>query len=272
MNEVISKILQNRAAVVGGSVVAGAAAGLFLGYRIGYRRGVDDLLEAVQENWIDAEECPDFVEPEDDGGPEDDPFDQKVETTEDLLDEPQPSIVEELPDEPQSPMVRYDEIIERARYFKKAKDESMDNPNAVKSNVFEHTEAAPAEEWDYDVEDKYRELHPDGPYPIHIDEFTRNDLGFRQETLTYYTLDDILAGQDDVPIHNFRKLTGELRWGHGSNDSDVVYIRNAAIRMEWEILRHESSFAAEVHGIELEEQYEEQDLKHSADRKFRLEG
>lgn len=268
MNDLIAKINTGKVAYVGG-LIFGCSVSALVAYKIGFRRGQEDLIQAVTDGWVHdyADECPDEVEPAEDvsvdpeGGPEDDPFD---ETEEADSNEPAPEFVS------------YNEIIERSRYHKKAKDEEMavvDEPEVVTHNVFSTPpgrEEYP--EWDYDVEDKVREANPDGPYVLNVDEFSRNDLGYRQETLTYYVQDDILADQHDTPVYNYRNLTGDLKFGYGSNDPNVVYIRNAGIRMEWEILFHDASFAEEVHGLLVEEEYEEKDLKHSADRKFRLEG
>ena len=277
MHEVIDRFLQNKKAVAGAAGVVGLSAGFAIGFIAGRKKGSQDVFDAIFEaEWLstleDAEECPDFVEPVDEGGPEDDPFEDPEDEE---ADEPSKDddISERAPG-----FVSYNEIIERAKYHhssKKAEEMTRtETPERVVHNIFKDT-AAPAQaspEWDYDAEDEYRAQHPDGPYPIHVDEFTRNDLGYRQETLTYYAQDDILAQQDDTPVYNYAKLTGELKFGYGSNDPGVVYIRNAGIRTEWEILHHDASFAEEVHGLSVEEEYEEQDLKHSADRKFRLEG
>ena len=123
--------------------------------------------------------------------------------------------------------------------------------------------------WDYDVELQYRN---DGqPYVIHYDEFMNNETNYPQETLTYYRGDDIVADQQDSPIYNYASLMGELRFGHGSNDPNVVYIRNDQIHMEWEILLHEGSYSYEVAGIDKLEEYEADDIRHANDRKFRMD-
>jgi hypothetical protein len=138
----------------------------------------------------------------------------------------------------------------------------------IEFNVFSES----SDDWDYNIEDRYREENPDGPYVLHEDEYIRNDLGFRQETLTYYLSDDILADESGTPVYNYSKLTGALRFGHGSNDENIVYIRNSGIRMEWEILRHSGWYTKEVHGIDIEDSYENEDLRHeNAPRKFRGE-
>lgn len=123
------------------------------------------------------------------------------------------------------------------------------------------------EEWNEEFEQANRDL--DGPYVIHKDVFLENETEYQQETLTYYEGDDIMADQQDTPIYGYAGLTGDLKWGHGSEDPRVVYIRNDQIRREWEILRHSGRFEFEVEGHSLEEGYEVGDLKHSKVLKFR---
>lgn len=123
--------------------------------------------------------------------------------------------------------------------------------------------------WNYESELQYRN---DGqPYIIHYDEFMSNETNYPQETLTYYRGDDIVADQQDSPIYNYASLMGELRFGHGSNDPNVVYIRNDQIHMEWEVLLHEGSYSYEVAGIDKLQEYEADDIRHANDRKFRMD-
>lgn len=124
-------------------------------------------------------------------------------------------------------------------------------------------------DWDYEAEQANRESGE--PYVLHKDEFLEEESGFSQESLTYYAGDDILVDSADQPVPNYNRVMGELRFGHGSGDPNVVYIRNENVRMEWEILRHEGQYAVEVLGLEIEQKYEATDLKHSADRRFRMD-
>lgn len=115
--------------------------------------------------------------------------------------------------------------------------------------------------WDYREEQENRT--PDAPYVIHRDEFFNEETGYRQTTLTWYDGDKILADEQDVPIYGPEKIVGSLRFGHGSGDADVVYIRNEKMSAEYEITRHTGSFQTEVMGIQAEEEAEADDLKHS---------
>lgn len=133
-------------------------------------------------------------------------------------------------------------------------------------NIFSEVE----DNWDY--EEELANRNPSAPYVIHRDEFFENDLGLAQVTLTYYAGDDIMADEEDQPIYNYKTVTGELKFGHGSGDPNVVYIRNAKRRTEYEILHDRGQYSVEVLGLDIEENDRVKDLKHSSGaRKFRPE-
>lgn len=139
----------------------------------------------------------------------------------------------------------------------------VEEPVTQQVNVF----TTSSSDWDEEAEAAQR--MPGEPYVIPVDVFVADEMDFSQETLTYYEGDDTLADQSDQPIYNYSNLLGELKFGHGSGDPNVVYIRNETIRREWEVLRHTGQFAIEVLGHTIEAQYEEGDIKHSSERKFR---
>lgn len=125
-------------------------------------------------------------------------------------------------------------------------------------------------DWDYETEiaDRVREQ----PYIIHVDEFKENEFDFNQETLTFYAGDGILAQEPtDEPIYGYLNLMGELKFGHGSKDPNVVYIRNEAIRMEWEILRHHGHYRVEVEGHTMEQEVDDE-IQHSYRRVMKFRG
>jgi hypothetical protein len=139
-------------------------------------------------------------------------------------------------------------------------------PEGDAVNIFTNPENV----WDQEAEIASR---IDGePYVIHIDEYTENENGYRQETLTYYMGDDVVCDAADTPVYGYPGLMGDIKgnFGRGSGDKNVVYVRNDEHHMEWEILRHQSSFEVEVLGSQAEEQFAEKDLQHSSSpRKFR---
>jgi hypothetical protein len=132
-------------------------------------------------------------------------------------------------------------------------------------NIFAGTD----DEWNYDLEISRR---GSDPYTLHVDEFVANEFDYDQHTFTYYVGDDILADENDVPVYNYSSVVGDLNFGHGSKDPNLVYIRSENARTEWEIIRHTGSFEVEVRGLEIESQYEDQELRHArSPQRFRMD-
>lgn len=123
-------------------------------------------------------------------------------------------------------------------------------------NVFKSSD----DQWDYEAELAVRQEN--APYVIHRDEFLLEEMGYEQTTVTYYAGDDIMTDVNDVPIYNHGVLISPLKFGHGSGDQNVVYIRNESLELEWEVLLHTGRYEVEVLGLEVERQYEN-NLAHS---------
>lgn len=138
------------------------------------------------------------------------------------------------------------------------------NEDATTVNIFPNE----TDHWDYEEEEANRQ-DPNVPYIIHVDEYFANEKGYIQSTLQYYQGDNILCDEQDVPVYNPEKIVGKLEFGHGSNDPNVVYVRNEKLEAEWEVLRDHGHFQTEVLGQHVEERYEDGDLSHSSDRKFK---
>ena len=153
---------------------------------------------------------------------------------------------------------QYDEkelqaIEETNRRFPPEKETPMVEETPQVSNIFE-------DPWDYAVEIKKRQH--DVPYIIHYDEFQQNEPENEQVTYTYYELDDVLADIRDTEIDDMDAVIGlgNLgRWGHGSNDENIVYVRNEYLSLDVEIVRDRGSFAEETR----------RNIKHSQDRRRR---
>lgn len=135
----------------------------------------------------------------------------------------------------------------------------MADNQPIRENIFQD----PGSEWEYDEELKYREAHEEGPYPVHRDEFYGNEMEFLQVTYTYYAGDDIMCDEENEIVANHEKVIGDLRFGHGSGDRNVFYVRNLKRRMEYEVLHDPGRYQVEVMGLQTEEEAEAADLKHS---------
>lgn len=105
------------------------------------------------------------------------------------------------------------------------------------------------DDWNYDEEVKNR--GPDNPYIIHRDEYFSNEMEYRQTTITYYEGDQILCDELDTPIYNPEKIVGTLRFGHGSQDPSICYVRNERLEAEYEVLIDHGYYQEEVLGAEI---------------------
>lgn len=118
----------------------------------------------------------------------------------------------------------------------------------------------------WDFKDEYRKRRENGsPFVIHVDEYKENEKGHDQASWTYYEDDDVLATERDEVVES-EKWLGTIgsealqRFGHGSNDVDVVYVRNEVLALDIEIIRNPGNYAEIVHGLS------KGDLKHSEER------
>jgi hypothetical protein len=136
----------------------------------------------------------------------------------------------------------------------------VNEPTPTNLNVFRGNDDEPMDLWDYKVELAKRS--PDAPYIIHLDEFKENEHEHEQVTYTYYEADDVMADSSDRQIEEDLDATFGLEWlsgpywGHGSKDSNIVYIRNERLGLDFEIIRDRGSYAEQVSGT----------IRHSATR------
>lgn len=148
------------------------------------------------------------------------------------------------------------EAAEEAREKETTQTEVVEEEPEVQ-NIFDRDEPQEEDGWDYQSE--LRRRSPVRPYAIHIDEKDEYDT-YDQLTYTYYEADDVLCNEsDDVIAGPDRdRQIGETnlnRFGHGSGDPNVVYVRNDQMETVFEICRSPNSFAEEVHGFQHSEIY-----------------
>lgn len=129
------------------------------------------------------------------------------------------------------------------------------------SNVF--VDGRAIEDFDYATEVAQRS--PDEPYVITHDEFMQNENGWENQSLTYYNGDDVLVDDQQMPIPDIEGVVDSAnlsKFGHGSRDPNVVYVRNERLETDFEITARAGSFGEEVAGVN--------ELRHSAPlRRFR---
>jgi hypothetical protein len=92
----------------------------------------------------------------------------------------------------------------------------------------------------------------DTPYIISSEEFFGAENGYRQICFTYFEGDKILADEEEAAIEDFETYIGKenvLRFGHRSDDENVVYVRNEHLEVEFEITRSTGKYSEEVVGL-----------------------
>ena len=142
-----------------------------------------------------------------------------------------------------------------AQFPAEEEEESIVVEETTQVNVFEASE-----EWNYKYEIAHRTKHV--PYIIHVDEFRENAPEHDQTTYTYYEVDDVMSDSRDTTVDDMDAVIGlgNLgRWGHGSQDPNIVYVRNEELGLDVEIVRDPGSYSDTVHGT----------IRHSADRRRR---
>ena len=122
-------------------------------------------------------------------------------------------------------------------------------PETVTHNIF--VEGKPMDE-DFDYEAEIASRSEDKPYVISYDEFQQGEKDYIQNSLNWYEDDDVLTDDKDV-IPNPDDVVGEenlQRFGHGSRDPRIVYIRNDVMEVDFEVVKNPSSYAHTVLGFQ----------------------
>jgi hypothetical protein len=141
----------------------------------------------------------------------------------------------------------YEEMVEEYKSPEDTPTEapSMTELHEVTRNVF--TDAAQS---DFDFEKEIPLRTPDKPYVIEHDEFYESD---RQTiTLTWFEGDEVLADEKDEHIPNPDHVIGDenlQRFGYGSRDPHIVYVRNEAMDVDFEVVKNEGKYTEQVLGF-----------------------
>jgi hypothetical protein len=136
-------------------------------------------------------------------------------------------------------------------------------------NVFTNT---PELDDNFDLQEEKAIRDRSRPYVIAKGEFLETFDNFEQLNLTYYSGDSTLADDKDQPIPNVGEVVGDdniQRFGHGSGDPSVVYVRNEAKEMDFEVLWSPGKYAHEVLGFEHAEGGERARKQQNQPRKYK---
>lgn len=158
---------------------------------------------------------------------------------------------------------RSKELIEEGKRLAALLDEAEEVEES--KNIFEN---GVENDFNHEKEEQRRTERPNDPYIITADEFSEGDRDYHQVSLTYYEGDEVLCDDQDQIVTESDKTVGDENlgnFGYGSNDPNVVYIRNERLSIDIEILRSDGKYAKEVLG------FDDGELKHSdrRPRKFR---
>jgi hypothetical protein len=94
--------------------------------------------------------------------------------------------------------------------------------------------------------------NPGRAYVIREDQYHEDFDGYEKHSLVFYEEDDTLAMPDDRPVEDVDAMVGDglTRFGDGSNDKDIVYVRNQVQRTDFEIVRNKNSYGVLVLGFD----------------------
>lgn len=157
-----------------------------------------------------------------------------------------PAMQEEVQDEEEKEVVR--EEIRRSR-----------------RNIFDHRPQV--RDFDWDEELKRREDNTVDPFVITKDEYMANETNYVQTSLTWFNGDDTLADEKDMPVQDVEGQIGLealTQFGYGSEDANIVYVRNPRTGHDMEVVYSEREYAQDVGGL----RHSSEDLRRSGG-KFR---
>jgi hypothetical protein len=126
-------------------------------------------------------------------------------------------------------------------------------PTVQVTNVFVEGQAMNRDDFDYEAEIAQRS--EDNPYIISYDEFVQGEKEYEQTGLRWYEGDDTLTDDKDVPIPatTVDEIVGDenlQKFGHGSRDPRIVYVRNDKMEVDFEVAKNDSSFQSAVLGFQ----------------------
>lgn len=96
--------------------------------------------------------------------------------------------------------------------------------------------------WNYEQE--VRNRSPEAPYIIHQNEFNHSNLNYTKAAFVYYEIDQVMTDLEDDEVIDM-DIVGEsnLKFGHGSDDINIVYVRNDELETDMQINRVHRSYA-----------------------------
>ena len=220
--------------------VVGGVVGYFVAERnlkTKYNKIADDEIQEMKEHYRAAEM-------------------RLLEVQEEIVSQPKPDldkIMDDLGYKTTETGYTMDERLEKIEEEEEAAVDDEGEP------VEEHSEFHELPGWNYDQQVANRTA--DRPFIMHLEEYQQSECS-HQITITYFEGDDVLVDEADEVISKKDEVVGMdhlAKFGFGSGDPNVVYVRNPKLDIEYEILRHRGHYAKEILGLE-----EDPAIEHSA--------
>lgn len=152
-------------------------------------------------------------------------------------------------------------LVERLNYQRISSDEP-DEPviTQTKKSIFDNDDEEQdiGEEIENDKFDEMPEPDPDNPYIIPVSEWHEEWVGpvrYEKVSFTFYEEDDTLIDEANNVISNVDELVGKAnlaRFGFGSDDEDLVFVRNQILETDFSIERDTGSYALKILGLKPE--------------------
>ena len=96
---------------------------------------------------------------------------------------------------------------------------------------------------------------PDHPYVISFAEFQEDEEHYDKISIEYFEFDNTLADDREQIIPEVDETVGRRnlsRFGQGSEDPNIVYVRNERLHVDFEIARNDKGYAEIVLGVDPE--------------------
>lgn len=161
-----------------------------------------------------------------------------------------------------------EEVVEERGYSQRVEEEEFERPTRPPvpvtpptgyshfnsegdSKRHEDREKDKYDGWSWGQEHLDRRNAPERPYIIHQDEFFNKESEYVQTTYTYYFADETLVNEADEKIdaNEYVGVANLEHFGHGTDDWDVLYVRNDTVRLDIEVCRLNKSYEEEVLGL-----------------------
>lgn len=247
----LTEAAKNRAVIAGGVALVAFAAGTGSGYFYARKKITDELVEEFDEKMeAEIERITEWLEKKYKRQAKVEEFATPEGAAEALgVDIPKKSTEEELFDEAVGAIRRYHPDTPPPSEVRTVKHPLASPPRQVNRNIF--TDPQPVEGVDFNYDEEVAARSSDKPYIISAEEFEEGD--FDKAELTWFE-DGVLADSKDaiIPDYEYERFIGStdnLRFGHRSDQNHLVYIRNEALELDFEVARHGGKYSVAVAGF-----------------------